>query len=158
MVVLHSSVDLRLIAINNLYITDRPLITPQTILVGKTNINSLVLWKHKHATRKTHTHTHTHTLKHNQPIEKITARGDLRSWHPLPQARQCWAITQKIYNSCNGDYAYANGFPDMAEDPEVVILRICVTNSNKPFGAKQIGWISGQDGLHVQIPVAFNAQ
>jgi hypothetical protein len=76
----------------------------------------------------------------------------------LPQARQCWAITQKIYNLCNGDYAYANGFPDTAEDREVVILRICVTNSNKPFGAKKIGWISGQDGLHVQIPVAFNAQ
>ena len=47
----------------------------------------------------------------------------------------------------------------MAEDPDVVILRICVTNSNKPFwGKKKIGWISGQDGLHVKIPVAFNAQ
>jgi len=46
----------------------------------------------------------------------------------------------------------------MAENPDVVILRICVTNNNKPFWGEKFGWISGQDGLNVQIPVAFNTQ
>jgi len=34
------------------------------------------------------------------------------------------------------------------------VLQIAIN----PFGAKKFGWISGQDGLHVQIPVAFNAR
>jgi len=46
--------------------------------------------------------------------------------------KQCWAMTRKSYNS-NGDCAYAHGFPVLAEDSDVVILRTSATNGEMSF-------------------------
>jgi len=43
-----------------------------------------------------------------------------------------WAVTQKSCNS-NGDCAYSHGFPVLAEDPDVVVLRTSATNGDMSF-------------------------
>lgn len=43
-----------------------------------------------------------------------------------------WAVTRKSCNS-NGDCAYAHGFPVLAEDPDVVVLRTSATNGDMSF-------------------------
>jgi hypothetical protein len=43
------------------------------------------------------------------------------------QGTNCWAVTRKSYN-CNGDCAYANGLPFLAEGSDKVILWSSATN------------------------------
>ena len=46
--------------------------------------------------------------------------------------KHCWTMTRKSHNS-NGGCAYAHGFPVLAEDPDVVVLRTSATNDDMSF-------------------------
>ena len=53
----------------------------------------------------------------------------------------CWAPTWKPCN-CNWDCAYADGFPVLAEGPDMMILRISATNGKCPFGGEELCWMN----------------
>ena len=46
--------------------------------------------------------------------------------------KNCWSVIRKSHNY-NGDCAYAHGFPVLAEDPDVIVLRTYATNGDMSF-------------------------
>jgi len=84
--------------------------------------------------------------------QKLRPDQGMSTWVKLkltflhPFSHSCAHDTLLAYNmrpcNCKWDYAYADGFPVLAEGLDMVILRISATNGKCPFFGKELCWMN----------------